>query len=93
MNTVNFTEYPLTTAVICLVNIPMYPHIAKLFFGERYESFWETIRLAFQGDLTAFFRGEYVDSFWADKKLILFIVFIVGWPLSVSEMFVRLFYL
>ena len=93
MNAVNITDYPVTTAVFFLINIPVYPHIAKFFFGQWYESFWETLRLAFQGDFKALMRGEYVDSFWADKKLVFFILFSVGWPLSLSEMWIRLVYL
>ena len=93
MNAVNFISYPWTTIIIVLINIPVYPLIAKLFFGEQYEKFWENFRLWKQGDLVSLIKGEYVDDFWSEMKLIVFLIFLEGWPLSLSEMWVRLFYL
>lgn len=93
MNIVNFIDYPTTTIVIALLNLPVYPLIVQTFYGERYEKLKGDVEYVFQSDWKSFLQGEFVNDYWAELRFKLCLLFCIGWPLALAEGWVRYFYL
>ena len=84
-----FLDHPLILITTGLISIPIYVSLAKLFWGERFDSLGETIRFLFTPDIISLFRGEYWDDWHATLKFNVFLFLCLGWAAAVTELLAR----
>ena len=84
-----FLDHPLILITTGLISIPIYVSLAKLFWGERFDSLGETIRFLFTPDIVSLFRGEYWDDWHATLKFNFFLFLCLGWAAAVTELLAR----
>ena len=84
-----FFDHPAILITIALISIPIYVSLAKMFWGERFDSLGETIRYLFTPDIISFFRGEYWDDWHATLKFNVILFLCLGWAAAVTELLAR----
>ena len=84
-----FFDHPLVLLTVALISFPIYVSLAKLFWGERFDSLGETISFLFTPDLVSLFRGEYWDDWHATLKFNVFLFLCLGWATAVTELLAR----
>lgn len=67
--------------LLAVVNVPVYYGLGRVFFRD-WDEFRESVRFWMTPDLISAFRGQYVEDWWAEAKLGLWVVsctaFVVG---------------
>ena len=66
-----------TTIILALVNIPVYFLIGKVMF-KTWEGFLDAIGYLFTLRFISAARGEFWDDWWAELKLIIFVLLCIG---------------
>ena len=84
-----FLDHQLVLLTVALISFPIYVSLAKLFWGERFDSLGETIRFLFTPDIISLFRGEYWDDWHATLKFNVFLFLCLGWAAAVTELLAR----
>ena len=84
-----FLDHPLILITVALISFPIYVSLAKLFWGEHFDSLGETIRFLFTPDIISLFRGEYWDDWHATLKFNVFLFLCLGWAAAVTELLAR----
>jgi len=73
-------------AILCC---PIYVVLAKVFYGENFESLGETLRYLFQPDAASLFKGEFWQDWDASFKFYIFLALCIGIPAAIAEALVR----
>ena len=84
-----FLDHPVMLAIVAVLSLPLDVSLARLFWGERFDSLGETIRFLFTPDLVSLFRGEYWDDWHATLKFNVFLFLCLGWAAAVTELLAR----
>lgn len=87
-----FFSHPYLIGLVTVLSWPVYKLLAKLFFGENYEDFRESVRYFFQCDWVSLFRGEYWEDVNATFKIKYFLATCVVWVMAVSEVICKIAY-
>lgn len=84
-----FLKHPTILIMVGILSIPIYISLAKMFWGERFESLGETIKYVLTPDIYSLFKGRFWED-W-DKSLAfefyLFLCF--GWAAAITELLAR----
>ncbi len=89
MEAINFTNDPFTVVCVAFLSWPVYKYLAKIFFGEKYETLGETLHYFLQSDWHSAMKGKYWEDRDASLKLQVYIVLCIGWVIAVSELICR----
>jgi hypothetical protein len=84
-----FLEHKILLVMVALASFPLYRHIGKAFFGERYQSFTEALRYICQSDAESFRRRELLEDRFATIKLAVWVLLCLGWSAAVTEFLAR----
>jgi hypothetical protein len=87
-----FLDHPILMAVVAVFSWPIYTNLAKLFFGDRYEDFGETLRYLLQWDWISLLKGQYWNDWDATFKFNVFLFMCIGWVAAITEILCRTFY-
>ena len=63
--------------ILALANIPTYFILGWLVFS-NWSNFWDSIKFWFTPDVLSLFNGERVDNFWAEMKILWWILLCVA---------------
>jgi len=63
----------LQLAILIAANLPLYWLIGWLFFSS-WRGLWECVKYWFTPDIISIFRGELDDNFWAQMKIIWWLI-------------------
>jgi hypothetical protein len=72
---------PLHTALVALVNVPVYVVIARVFFGDL-DGFFRALRYLLTPDLLSWFRGDWLEDRWQSFKVALWAILCVAWNVA-----------
>lgn len=84
-----FFHHPKIMTVVGILSLPLYYSLAKLIWGERFETLGETIRFLLIPDLYSLIRGRFWDDWYASIKFSFFWFLCVGWAAAVTELLAR----
>ncbi|HRE16476.1 MAG TPA: hypothetical protein PLW86_05325 [Rhodocyclaceae bacterium] len=84
-----FLDHPHVLIAVGICSTPIYLTIARLFWGEKFESLGETIRFLFTPDLYSLFKGRFWDDWFATTKFNFFLFLCFGWAAAVTELLAR----
>ncbi len=92
MKAINFLDHPLVIVFVAVLSWPVYKVLAKIFFGEYYQNFGESIHYLLQWDVKSFFKGEYLKDLEAEWLLKVYILVCLAWIAAASELICRCLY-
>jgi hypothetical protein len=84
-----FVDHPNVLILVGVLSIPVYVTLAKMFWGEKFESLGETIRFLFTPDLYSLFTGRFWDDGYATTKFNVFLLLCFGWVAAITEMLAK----
>lgn len=84
-----FFDHPKILIFVGILSIPIYVSLAKMFWGEKFESLGETIKFLFTPDLYSLFRGRFWDDWYATAKFNFFLFLCFGWAAAITELLAR----
>ncbi|HTJ97584.1 MAG TPA: hypothetical protein VL381_08950 [Rhodocyclaceae bacterium] len=84
-----FADHPRILILVGVLSIPVYVALAKMFWGERFESFGETIRFLFTPDIFSLFQGRFWDDWYATTKFNVFVLLCFAWVAAITELLAR----
>lgn len=84
-----FFDYPLELFLVAVMSIPVFVMLAKVFWGEKFETLGETIHYLVQPDWYSFFSGRAIDDWFAESKFTLWALLCMGWVAAITELLAR----
>lgn len=84
-----FLDHPGIMIAVGILSIPIYVTLAKIFFGEGFESLGEAIKYFFWPDWYSLLKGKYWEDWSASMKLNIFLFLCCGWVAAVTELIAR----
>lgn len=84
-----FLDHPKILILIGVLSLPIYASLAKMFWGEKFESLGDTIKFLFTPDLYSLFRGRFWDDWYATTKFNVFLFLCFGWAAAITELLAR----
>jgi hypothetical protein len=84
-----FLSHPKVMALVAIFSIPVFSTLAKLFWGERFETLGETVKYLLWPDIYSLFKGRYWDDWYASTKFNLFLFLCFSWVAAVTELLAR----
>lgn len=78
--------------LLCVVgacSLPVYVALAKIFWGEKFETLGETVKYLFLPNWLSFLRGRYWDDVNATFDFYLYLALCFGWAAGVTELIAR----
>ena len=84
-----FLDHPGILILVGALSVPVYITLAKMFWGEEFESLGETIKFLFIPDIISLFRGRFWDDLYATIKFKIFLFLCFGWAAAITELLAR----
>jgi hypothetical protein len=84
-----FFDHPKILILVGVLSLPIYASLAKMFWGEKFESLGESIKFLFTPDLYSFLRGRFWDDWYATTKFNVFLFLCFGWAAAITELLAR----
>lgn len=84
-----FFDHPKIFLLVGILSIPVYVTLARIFFGEKFESLEDTIRFLFTPDFYSLLKGRFWNDWDATMKFNIFIFLCFGWAAAVTELLAR----
>ena len=84
-----FMDHPIILLGIALLSLPVYAILAKMFWGEHFDSLPETLEYLIRPDLYSFFKGRYWDDWRHTMKCKIYIGLCFGWAAAITELLAR----
>lgn len=84
-----FLDHPFVLFFIGLLSLPVYGTLAKMFWGEDFETLGETVRYLLTPDICSLFRGRYWDDQYATIKFNVYLLLCAGWAAAITEFLAR----
>lgn len=86
-----FLNYPEILVAVGIISLPVYAVLAKIFWGDRFESLGETIKYLIWPDLYSLFKGRFWDDWFATTKFNLYLFLCLGWAAAWTDIIAKLF--
>lgn len=84
-----FLDHPKVMLLVAVLSIPVFSTLAKIFWGEKFETLGETVKYLLWPDIYSLFKGRYWDDWYASTKFNLFLFLCFGWVAAVTELLAR----
>lgn len=84
-----FLDHPRILILVGVLSTPIYISLAKMFWGEKFESLGETIKFLFTPDIFSLFKGRFWDDWYATIKFNTFLFLCFGWTAAITELLAR----
>jgi hypothetical protein len=63
-----FFDHPKVLILVGILSIPIYASLAKMFWGDKFQSLGDTIKFLLTPDLYSLFKGRFWDDWYATTK-------------------------
>jgi hypothetical protein len=84
-----FFDHPKVLILVGILSIPIYASLAKMFWGDKFQSLGDTIKFLLTPDLYSLFRGRFWDDWYATTKFNFFLFLCFGWSAAITELLAR----
>ncbi len=84
-----FLNHPIALMTVGILSIPVYVMLAKVFFGERFETLVETIKYIIWPDWYFFLKGKFWEDWDASMKFNIYLFLCFGWVAAITELLAR----
>lgn len=84
-----FLDHPRLLLLVAICSIPAYVTLAKLFYGEKFESLGETLRYLIWPDWYSWWKGKYWEDHDATLKFFFYLFLCALWVVAVAELIAR----
>jgi hypothetical protein len=84
-----FLDHPKLLLIVAILSFPVYVTLAKIFWGEKFESLGETLKYLAWPDIYSAFKGKYWEDWDATMKFYFYIGLCFSWPAAITELLVR----
>ena len=75
--------------LVGILSIPVYGVLAKLFYGEKFESLGDAIKYAIWPDWYSLIKGKFWEDWDATMKFNFYLALCFGWVAAVTELLAR----
>ncbi len=84
-----FLDHPQILILVGVLSIPVYASLAKVFWGEKFETLGETLRYLLTPDLYSLLKGRFWEDWYATTKFNAFLLLCFGWAAAITELLAR----
>lgn len=86
-----FLNYPGILVAVGIISLPVYAVLARIFWGDRFESLGETIKYLIWPDWYSLFKGRFWDDWFATTKFNIYLLLCFGWAGAWTDIIAKLF--
>jgi hypothetical protein len=84
-----FFNHPVEMFLVAVMSLPLFGMLAKVFWGEKFETLGETIRYLLLPDWYSLLTGRGWDDWFAETKFQVWACLCFGWVAAVTELLAR----